>query len=256
LPPFDTAVLLDCANLSRACALGKRLAASGATIAVIDHHVGSEHGDGAVNFVDATAASTGALVWRLYKQLGRPLGAAAAEGVFLSLVADTGWFRYSNTNPEVFELAGELVRGGVQPAAMYDQMYRRMHPDSVQLLAQAMGGSSLLLDGRFAVACLDKMFMERSARIDFDTDLVLDPLRSLAGVEVVAMVKERFDGCVKVSLRAKNDVDVQQIAARFGGGGHKKAAGASLSVPMAEAVALLAEEVRTALARGAQPESR
>lgn len=248
LPPFDVAVLLDCAELRRVGNLGARLRRSGATIAVIDHHVGSEHGDGTVAFVDHTAAATGALVRRLYKLLDQPLGKAAAEGVFLSLVADTGWFRYSNTDPEVLEMAAELVRIGVEPAAMYDLLYRRLHPDSPMLLAQALQQSQLRLQGQLAITCLDRFLMERAARVDFDTDLVMDPLRSLVGVEVVALLKERFDGQVKLSLRAKGDLDVQRIAAAFGGGGHKKAAGASLGMSLAAAAAAVEAQVQAQLA--------
>lgn len=247
LPGFEVAILLDCSELRRVGSLGQRLQQSGAVIAVIDHHIGSERGDGAVSYVDHTAAATGALVRRLFAELDQPLTKAAAEGVFLSLVSDTGWFRYSNTDPEVLQMAAEMVRNGVEPAAMYDQLHRRMHPDSPMLLGQMLQQSSLRLQGRLAMAAIDKYVMERAARIDFDTDQVLDPLRSLAGMEVVALLKERFDGQVKMSLRAKNDIDVQRIAAHFGGGGHKKAAGASLTMPLADAAAAVEEQVRLAL---------
>ena len=101
------------------------------------------------------------------------------------------------------------------------------------------------------MASLDKMLMDRAARIDFDTDAVLDPLRSLEGVEVTALLKERFDGSVKVSLRAGGDVDVQAIVATFGGGGHKKAAGATMRMPLAAAEAAIEAAVQQALAAGA-----
>ncbi|MFM1871264.1 MAG: hypothetical protein RL398_686, partial [Planctomycetota bacterium] len=107
LPRFGAAILLDCCQLSRLGTLGPRLREAGTPLGVIDHHVGSEHGDGTHNFVDATAAATGVLVRRLYREFGVPLSAAAAEGVFLSLISDTGWFRYSNTDAEVFAIASE-----------------------------------------------------------------------------------------------------------------------------------------------------
>ena len=109
LPEFEVAILLDCAQLSRVGALGRRLAEVGCQVAVIDHHVGSENGDGSVHYVDSTAAATGALVRRLWRELGVELTREAGEGVFLSLVSDTGWFRYSNADAEVFAMASELV---------------------------------------------------------------------------------------------------------------------------------------------------
>jgi phosphoesterase RecJ-like protein len=249
LPAFDVAVLLDCCQLSRVGTLGQRLQQSGKPIAVIDHHVGSDRGDGSVCYVDPTAAATGALVRRLHRELGVPLSPAAAEGVFLSLVADTGWFRYSNADAEVFAMAGELVAAGVDGSKIFDALYRRNHPDSAALLAEALARHRLRLGGRLAMASLDKALMERCARVDFDTDSVLDPLRSLEGVEVVCLLKERFDGTVKCSLRARGDVDVQQVVASFGGGGHKKAAGATLRMTLAEAEGALERSVQAALGR-------
>lgn len=247
LPPFDAVVLLDCSQLSRVGVLGQRLQQQRPTIAVIDHHVGSEAGDGTLCYVDVKAAATGALVRRLYRELGVPLSPPAAEGVFLSLVADTGWFRYSNADAEVFAMAGELVAAGVDGSRIYDALYRRNHPDSASLLGEALLRHRLRVGGRLAMASLDKSLMERAARADFDTDAVLDPLRSLEGVEVVALLKERYDGSVKCSLRARADVDVQAIAAQFGGGGHKKAAGATMRMPLAAAEVAIENAVERAL---------
>ena len=247
LPAFDAAVLLDCCQLSRVGSLGQRLQKSGKPIAVIDHHVGSDKGDGTICYVDPTAAATGALVRRLHRELGVPLSKAAAEGVFLSLVADTGWFRYSNADAEVFAMASELVAAGVDGSRIFDALYRRNHPDSAGLLADTLARHRLRLSGKLAIATLDKALMERAARADFDTDAVLDPLRSLEGVEVVALLKERFDGTVKCSLRARADIDVQAIVAQFGGGGHKKAAGATMKMGMVAAEAAIEGAVQQSL---------
>lgn len=252
LPQFDVVVLLDCSLLSRTGPLAPRLLERGATLAVIDHHVGSDRGDGTVHYVDPKAPATGALVRRLYRELGVPLSPPAAEGVFLSLVADTGWFRYSNTDHEVLSMAAELVAAGVDPSRIYDNLYRRLHPDSVALLGDMLARHQLKLGQRLAIACLDRGLMERAARIDFDTDAVLDPLRSLGPVEVVALLKERFDGAVKVSLRAKGDVDVQQVAAAFGGGGHRKAAGATVREPLEVVAQRVEQQVAVALQSSAR----
>lgn len=250
LPPHDVVVLLDCSQIRRVGPLGTRLQAAGKPIAVIDHHIGSDCGDGQVCYVDPKAAATGALVRRLFRDFGVPLSPPAAEGVFLSLVSDTGWFRYSNTDAEVFGMAAELVAAGVDGSRLYDQLFRCNHPHSAALLGEALGKASLRCGGRLALACLDKDYMDRAGQADFDTDAVLEPLRSMVGVEVVALLKERFEGGAKVSLRARGDVDVQRIAAGFGGGGHQKAAGATLKLPLAEAERAVEAAVAAALAAG------
>ena len=248
LPEFDVAVLLDCSQLTRVGSLGKRIAECQKTIAVIDHHVGSENGDGSVFYVDVHAAATGALIRRLYAELGVELTLPAAEGIFLSLVSDTGWFRYSNANAEVFSMAAELVALGVDSARIYDSINRRNHPDSPRLLADALQNHRLLLEGRLARLSLDKAMIGRCSKTDFDTDIMMEPLRSIEGVEVVALLKERFDGNVKCSLRARGDVDVQAIVKQFGGGGHKKAAGATMMMRLAEAERAIDDAVQQALA--------
>jgi len=247
LPEFDVAILLDCSQLSRVGALGRRIGEAGKTIAVIDHHVGSEDGDGSVFYVDATAAATGALVRRLFAEMGVELTREAGEGVFLSLVSDTGWFRYSNADAEVFAMASELVSMGVQPARIYDTIHRRNHIDSPQVLADALRHHRLLCDNQLVMISLDKALIERCSKADFDTDAVLEPLRSIDGVEVVALLKERFDGTVKCSLRARGDVDVQAIVSQFGGGGHKKAAGATMMMSLADAQQSLEVAIQQAL---------
>jgi phosphoesterase RecJ-like protein len=228
LPRCDLLVLLDCAEIGRLGRLRIAVERARPRVAVIDHHLGSLQGDGDVAFVDTEAAATGELVHRLFGVLGRPLTRPAAEGVFVSLVSDTGWFRYSNTGARVFEVAAELVRAGVDASRLYDVLNRRNEAESVQLLANAIQRSRISLDGRFGAITLERPVVERGTRIGLDLDLVMEPLRSVGSIEVVAMLKESADGGVKISLRASREVDVQRIARRFGGGGHKKAAGASV----------------------------
>jgi len=191
------------------------------------------------------------LVRRLFRELDVELTREAAEGVFLSLVADTGWFRYSNADQEVFAMASELVAIGVQPDRVYDAIHRRNHPDSPAILGDALDGYRLLCEGQLAMVSLTKALSDRGARAEFDTDAVLEPLRSVEGVEVVALLKERFDGTVKVSLRASGDVDVQAIAGLFGGGGHKKAAGATMLLSLADAERELERAIQQALSAAA-----
>ena len=247
LPEFDALVLLDCAELTRLGAMGARVAEQGAPIAVIDHHVGSIDGDGAVNLVDCSASATGVLVYRLYEAMGVSISAAAAEGIFLSIVADTGWFRYSNTTEEVFAIAAKMVERGVEPSQIFDSIHRGKHPESVDLTQSVLSTHAFSLGGKYGYLCMSKSAMAQAGRIDFDPDVVLEPVRSVEGVEVVALFKERFDGTVKLSLRAVGDVDVREIARSFGGGGHVKAAGATLGMALPQAVEAVESKVEAAL---------
>ncbi len=163
------------------------------------------------------------------------------------MVSDTGWFRYSNTDARTLALAAKLVEAGVQPDHVFDEIYRRCDPRTVEFLSSALATHQFLLNQRLVVATLDRSAMEQAGRIHFDTDQLLEPIRSVTGVEVAALFKELYSGDVKISLRATGDVDVQAVASVFGGGGHRKAAGATLKMPMDECIAAVEREVSKAL---------
>lgn len=247
LPPTDAVILVDCAELSRLGDLRAPIVAARPSIGVVDHHVDSERGDGDACFVDVDAAASGELVHRLYEHFRQPLTAAAAEGLFVALVADTGWFKYSNTDARVFALASRLLEHGVDVAAIYDQLHRRNDPDSVAVLADGIARSRVASSGRFGLILLERALVDRAGRIGLDLDQVMEPLRSVAGMEVVAMLKEVGVDRVKVSWRASGDVDVQAIARSFGGGGHKKAAGATVTGSLDSVEERVAAVVRRAV---------
>lgn len=248
LPEHDVVVLLDCNQISRLGRMAGAVRGAGSTVAVVDHHVAESGGGGDIFYVDTGASATGVLVHRLFRHFDQPLDPIAAEGIFLSIVSDTGWFRYSNTNAEVMAIASEVVEAGVDACRIYDLIHRRNDAESVELLSACLAQGQVLEEGRVAVIQLPRELVERANRIGFDLDQVMDPYRSIAGIEVVAMLKGRQDREVKLSLRATHDVDVQRIAKTFGGGGHKKAAGATIAHSLDESAAMVIERVREAVA--------
>jgi bifunctional oligoribonuclease and PAP phosphatase NrnA len=246
LPSFDVFVLLDCALLSRLGDMQDAVGESCTQVAVLDHHVGSECGDGDINYVDVTAAASGVLVYDLYRAMDVDISLAAAEAIFVSVVSDTGWFRYSNTDRRTMAIAAEMIDLGVRPDELYDRLFRANDPQSVGLLAEALNTHQFRLGQRLVFASLDQEILGRMNRHGFDTDGVLEPLRSIAGIEVAALFKSHPHG-VKLSLRAMGDVNVQAIAAVFGGGGHVKAAGATMRMSVQDAIAAVEREVRQSL---------
>lgn len=232
LPPHDLIVMLDGSELQRTGALAPRLRASAARKLVIDHHVheGDEWWDAA--YLDVRASATGLLVHRLAKALGVALDEVAARGIFTSVVTDTGWFRYSNTDPETLSVAAELVAAGVRPSEVYRAIYQRQPLHHPVALGAALGRTELLLGGRLAVVDVPA---GAEGTPEVDGDDVLDVLRSVSTVEVALFVRGIDGARTKLSARAKGDYDVRALAASFGGGGHAKAAGATLPMPLAEA---------------------
>ncbi|MFN0006396.1 MAG: DHH family phosphoesterase [Planctomycetota bacterium] len=232
LPEHDVAVLLDFCELERTGPMAKPLAAAPSKKLVVDHHL--HHGDAWWDeaFVDPGAAATGILVHRIAKALAVRLDPVAARGVFTSIVTDTGWFKYSNTDAETLRVASEMVSLGVDPNRIYSALFQtrpRIHPVFVgRLLSRA----EFLAGDRLAV--VDLPLSEGLKSEELDSDDVLDLLRSVGAVEVVLYLRELADGTCKLSARSKGDYDVNALARRFGGGGHKKAAGATLDGPLAQ----------------------
>ncbi|MCA8970622.1 MAG: DHH family phosphoesterase [Planctomycetes bacterium] len=236
LPPHDVHFLTDCSTLSRLGSVGTEAAKSrGVPRVVVDHHEGSDAGDGDYLLWDVTAPSAGCLVHALYEAMNLPLSRAAAEGIFVSIVSDTGWFRYSNTDRRALSITESLIAAGLEPHRIYDAMYRRNPQSSVFLLADGLSRATFEADGAIAELALDAAYCTSARKSQFNTDGLLDPLRSVDGVLVVALLKELVDGKVKISLRANRDFEVDAIARSFGGGGHKKAAGATLDGPLQKA---------------------
>jgi phosphoesterase RecJ-like protein len=225
LPRHDVAVLLDFCELARTGPMESALAAHPSKKLVVDHHVapGTAWWDEA--YVDVRASATGILVRRMARELGVALDAVAARGVLTSLVTDTGWFKYSNTDAETLATAAEMAELGADPSALYAALHQRQPPGHPPALARALGRLVYHASGRLAVVDVPLADGDAGA---LDTDEVLDILRSVERVEVVLLLREMASGGVKLSARSKTDFDVHALARRFGGGGHRKAAGATL----------------------------
>jgi phosphoesterase RecJ-like protein len=236
VPAHDVCVLLDINTLERCGALEEPLRAAPSAKVVIDHHPfeGEPWWDAA--YVDVSAAATGLLVRRIARALDVRLDEVAAWAVFTSLVTDTGWFRYSNTDAETLSLAAELIELGVRPAELFGMLYQQNALAEPRALGAQLERLEYFAGGRLALIA-----QPARAPAPRDTDALLDIVRSVGDVEVVLYLKELEDGLCKLSARSKTGYDVNALARRFGGGGHKKAAGATIPGPLNEVKRLLVE---------------
>ena len=230
VPEHDVCVLLDINDLYRCAELAIPLRAAPSRKMIVDHHPheGEPWWDAA--FVDITASATGLLVWRIAQALGVRLDDVAADAVFISLVTDTGWFRYSNTDAETMAVASELIERGVRPAEVYGQLYQQNTASEPKALGAMLQRLEYFAEGRLAV--LDQPLSGVGPLVD--SDALLDIVRSVGNVEVVLFLKEIEDGICKLSARSKSSYDVNALARRFGGGGHVKASGATIRGKLAE----------------------
>jgi bifunctional oligoribonuclease and PAP phosphatase NrnA len=236
---FDVAVMTDCPNPARAEGLFAEARAAAASLVNIDHHPDNRrYGD--VDWVEPSAAATGELVYDLLVALGAPLTRDVATNLFAAIHTDTGSFRYSNVTPRTFEIAARLVAAGADPAFVSGALYERRAPDALRRLGEVLGRIEVSADGRIGWLALPAGTVPDSF-VEAE-DLVNYP-RSIASVRVACLLRER-DGQVKVSLRGKGEVDVRKVAARFGGGGHPNAAGATVPGTLAAVTGLVLDAAR------------
>lgn len=252
-PPADLEerllLVLDCGSALRLGRDGEQQVARAVMSINVDHHADNT-GFAAINVVDATAACATILCHRLLGALGIHPTPAVAEALYVGIVTDTGRFMFGNTDAEAHRVAGELIAVGVAPDEISRRLYEGRPVARVRLLARALATLDLRLDGRLAVACITLDDLQETGAAEADSDGVIDLLRSIAGVEVAAVIREPRAGggaLKKASLRsAQPDVDVARIAHAGGGGGHAMAAGFAMEGSFADVIALIEAELARA----------
>ncbi|MFQ5526795.1 MAG: bifunctional oligoribonuclease/PAP phosphatase NrnA [Thermoanaerobaculia bacterium] len=240
---FDAAITLECPSLDRS---GLEEQLSQVALLNIDHHLGNES-YGVANWVDTSAPALGEMIQTLAEKLKLPLDSDTATCLMLALVSDTGGFRFSNSSDRAFEAAAELVRKGAQPQQISQWLYESRSESSLRLLQEMLASLELHEGGRIATALLTREMFERSGASPEDTEGLVDFPRSIAGVEAVGLIRQIGDRWVKVSLRSRDRVNVEEIARRNGGGGHRNAAGYKLEADPSAARASVAAELAGAL---------
>jgi phosphoesterase RecJ-like protein len=246
---FDTTVVLECPSLDRT-GLERELR-SGPPLLNIDHHLGNEL-YGAIDWVDVQAPAAGEMVWRLIPAIRARADEACAFALYLALASDTGGFRFSNATPRAFEAAAAMVRAGAEPERASFVLWEQRPAASVRLLGRLLQSLELHDGGAIATGVLDQEAFRAAQAGPHDAEGLIDVPRGIAGVEAVVVLREVSPGELKVSLRSRGAVDVAAIANRFGGGGHRNAAGCVARGTAAELRLVFAGELAAAR-RGAQP---
>ena len=220
---------------------------------MIDHHAkGDMYADG---YIDGEASSAGELIYRLSRELVK-MGRLAAipervdQLLYAAISSDTGCFRYSNASPETHRAAAALLEAGFDAA---DLNHRLFGVKSYKLLqAEKVGFDRLKLyaDGKLGIVAMPFEVMEQYGFTDEHLGTLVDVARGLQGVQVAVAIRQpKAEGVYRVSMRSSCDVDVAAICAEFGGGGHIKAAGCTVTCEggMDKVVEMIAEKIMAAL---------
>lgn len=236
---FDAAIVLDCPTLNRTGKVKDFIIKKGKPIINIDHHISNEK-FGDINWVEPKASSAGEMVYRLFRETGVKLTKETALSLYIAILTDTGSFNYDNTSSITHKIAGELLGYGLDPAVVSEKVYERRSIEDIKLLGLVL--ATLKVNKEGAVAYLEvtnDMLKQTGADITKSEGLINFP-RSIDKVKVAVLFKEdtKDKNKVNVSFRSKGNgetIDVNKIAAIFGGGGHMKASGCIITGSLEEA---------------------
>jgi phosphoesterase RecJ-like protein len=218
-------IFLDCSNPKRVGDSALSLLASRSTTINIDHHQDNEF-FGDLNYVEPQASSTSEILYELINLLNVEITREIADCLYAGIVMDSGSFMNSNTTSKTMKIASMLLDKGADVNKARIQLFESKPYQEILLLQKVLDNLELHLDGRVAVIKLPFADLKQIDALDINPEGIINYGRSIAGVEVAVLIRENSPGQCKLGFRSKNYVNVADLASKFGGGGHHKAAGA------------------------------
>jgi phosphoesterase RecJ-like protein len=226
----DVLIVLDTSAWAQLGAMGDVAKAMREKVLVIDHHV-SEDDLSDRWFKDTSAEATARIVYEIGLRLKVPLSKRIATPLYAGLSTDTGGFRFPNVSGESFRVAARLVDAGADPTAIYRELFEQDSLARLHLVGRTLAGAQASHGGRVIVSTVRQSDIKEVQAQPADTEDLVNLTLAVKGTEVAVILIEQPDGRIKTSFRSRSQVDCNALAARFGGGGHKAAAGAILPGP-------------------------
>jgi bifunctional oligoribonuclease and PAP phosphatase NrnA len=239
---YDAVFVIECSDLERPgiSGLDRQFTVN------IDHHATSEH-FGTINWIDSTASAVGEMIYNLCKAIGGRVTREIAECVYMALVTDTGSFHFSNTTERTLKVASELIKAGVRPASISEAVYNNYPWSRIELMRQVLGTVRRDESGKIAVMRQTLAMREAAGAVDGDNNGFVNIPLAARDILAAVYMREVGAGEYRVSLRSKGDINVAKVAEKFGGGGHRNAAGLRIEGDWDEKEAELVDAVRDAV---------
>jgi phosphoesterase RecJ-like protein len=239
---FDAAIIMECGDLKRTGVAGLERF----FVINIDHHPGNS-GYGNVNWFDASAAACAELVFDLVRALGIALTKEIATHIYLAILTDTGSFHYSSISPRTFEICRECLEAGVDPVMVARSVYDSNNMGRLKLFGAVLGAMQIADSGRIAIVYVDHEMARAAGGTYEDTEGLVNLPLTVKEIEAVVFFKQEKGDEYRVSLRSKGEIDIGVIAKEYGGGGHKNAAGCTITGPIEELQKALIEKLEGAI---------
>ena len=239
---YDAVFIIECSDLDRPGIKGldKQFTVN------IDHHATSAH-FGTINWIDSTASAVGEMIYNLCKAIGGRVTREIAECVYMALVTDTGSFHFSNTTERTLKVASELIKAGAKPAEISEAVYNNYPWSRIELMRQVLSTVERDESGQVATMRQTLEMRELASAVDGDNNGFVNIPLAARDVLAVVYMREVATNDYRVSLRSKGDINVARVAEKFGGGGHRNAAGLRIEGNWDEKERELVEAVRDAV---------
>ncbi len=212
----------------------------------IDHHP-SNTDYAEETLVDAECSATAELVFEIINEMKLSISPAIATALYTGISSDTGSFIHQNTTAKSFTIAGKLLELGADNALVNTRLFGQKSRAMLWAQSMATADMSYFLDGKCAMIKITRALLASTGATDEELDGISDIPRKVEGVEVGVVVRERADNVTRLSLRSSNGADVSAVCRKLGGGGHVRAAGCTLYIPMEEAERVVIEAIEEEL---------
>ena len=246
LVDIEVLMILDTSAWAQLGPMGDVIRSTNARKVLVDHHVG-EDDLGATPFKNTTAEATGRLVVEAAEHLGVALTKEIATPLFAAIATDTGWYRFGSTTSGTYRTAAKLVDAGAVPSDIFGALYERDSLARVKLRGRITERFVTELDGRLAHTSARLADFEQTGALPSDTEDVINIGLGVLGTEVAVILVELSSGGFKISFRSRCELNCNEVAKQFGGGGHKAAAGAFIDEPFDVAQQQVLDAVRAAM---------
>jgi phosphoesterase RecJ-like protein len=224
---FDAAIIMECGDLARTGVSGL----DRFFVINIDHHPGNS-GYGQINWFDASAAACGEMVFDLVRALGVPFSVEIATHIYLAILTDTGSFHYSSISPRTFDICRECIEAGVDPVLVARNVYDSNNMGRLKLFGSVLSAMQIDPTGRIAIVYLDHEMARAAGGTYEDTEGLINLPLTVKEIQAVVFFKQHEGDEYRVSMRSKGPIDIGAVAKEFGGGGHKNAAGCTVTGPI------------------------
>jgi bifunctional oligoribonuclease and PAP phosphatase NrnA len=223
----DLFIVVDTNHPDRLDSVAPALRATRAVKVCIDHHL-DPNPFMAYPVIDPEATSTGEILVRMFEHAGTAaITPTMATCLFTAIMTDTGSFRYPRVDPGIFLIAARLIEAGADPVRIFTSVYEQWSPGRIRLLGETLASLRIGCGGKLASVSITRDMLARTGTTEEDTDNFTTYPMSVSGVVAGILFLETTGG-VKISVRSRGDIPINLLARRFGGNGHKNAAGARM----------------------------